>query len=538
MKKIKSPIIPFLLGAPWGYKGDEDKKAFTLVELIVVITILAILGTIGFISFQNYNSYARDTIRTSDLSLISRWIKISQVQWGYAPKPENFVEITASGTIIWYQWEFTSKIGNKYKLNWDFKDPLDEQNYVYSVDKNLNNFTVWGFLENDEVALSTEGFNPLENTYAREWRTLKTKWDKFWIILKDWENLTWTVDIVTTTENYEIYFDDDEKIEWPWTILWKMIPNSSCARIQWLWNFRRKWTDEKWGKYEIINSQWKNITVYCDYNNMEWYLYSAIEDWDMEVGESEQWKNYTKIKDPLEAHSWEHLLKVVWARDVNSDFFIYIDPTKKYKLEWWAKSLWVINSRFLFGFKEYDENFELIANRNVNVVLWTEAILLNDVNPDDTTITFSNSWTTCSKWENWNHFLNFASIAFNIDDSWKYNDLPNYNLSPRKWFSSIVYNWNSCTLNLNEPVWLSYLSGTKIRMHSAWWYNYIATNWSVYPPNIWTKYSWEIRGISESWGNRSYFKRWTKYIKIMILANWWQTNNEILYIDDLKLIEK
>ncbi|MCK5678058.1 MAG: prepilin-type N-terminal cleavage/methylation domain-containing protein [Flavobacteriaceae bacterium] len=37
--KINSPIIPF-------NKGDENKKAFTLVELIVVITILAILSTI------------------------------------------------------------------------------------------------------------------------------------------------------------------------------------------------------------------------------------------------------------------------------------------------------------------------------------------------------------------------------------------------------------------------------------------------------------------------------------------------------------
>jgi len=65
---------------------------------------------------QNYNIYARDTIRKSDLSLISRWIKIKQVEGWNAPMPENYVEITASGTLIWYQWEFTSKIWNRYKL--------------------------------------------------------------------------------------------------------------------------------------------------------------------------------------------------------------------------------------------------------------------------------------------------------------------------------------------------------------------------------------------------------------------------------------
>ena len=244
------------------------EKAFTLVELIVVITILAILGTIGFLSFQNYNSYARDTIRTSDLSLIARWIKIKQVQWGYVLKPENFVEITASGTIIWYQWEFTTKIWNKYKLNWDFKDPLDEQNYVYSVDKNLNNFTIWGFLESDEVALSTEGFNPLENTYAREWRTLKTFGDKFWIILKDWEAVNSSTDLsdltdskinildTALTSNYELFLDDNETVTW--TGLVAMNSKASCKRILELWNDWPDWV------YKINPTGDNEFEVYCD----------------------------------------------------------------------------------------------------------------------------------------------------------------------------------------------------------------------------------------------------------------------------------
>ncbi|MFK7780612.1 MAG: prepilin-type N-terminal cleavage/methylation domain-containing protein, partial [Candidatus Gracilibacteria bacterium] len=45
-----------------------NKKAFTLVELIVVITILAILGTIAFISLQGYSKSSRDSVRISDVS--------------------------------------------------------------------------------------------------------------------------------------------------------------------------------------------------------------------------------------------------------------------------------------------------------------------------------------------------------------------------------------------------------------------------------------------------------------------------------------
>ena len=49
---------------------NVNKKAFTLVELIVVITILSILGIIAFISLQWYTKIARDTSRISDISKI------------------------------------------------------------------------------------------------------------------------------------------------------------------------------------------------------------------------------------------------------------------------------------------------------------------------------------------------------------------------------------------------------------------------------------------------------------------------------------
>jgi prepilin-type N-terminal cleavage/methylation domain-containing protein len=49
-----------------------NKKAFTLVELIVVITILAVLSTIAFISFQGYTMSARDSVRLADIKSIEK----------------------------------------------------------------------------------------------------------------------------------------------------------------------------------------------------------------------------------------------------------------------------------------------------------------------------------------------------------------------------------------------------------------------------------------------------------------------------------
>ena len=57
-----------------------------------------------------------------------------------------------------------------------------------------------------------------------EWRTLKTSWDKFWIILKDWEAVVWswkTLNILdlNLTDEYELYLSDDEIFTWTWLIL-------------------------------------------------------------------------------------------------------------------------------------------------------------------------------------------------------------------------------------------------------------------------------------------------------------------------------
>jgi prepilin-type N-terminal cleavage/methylation domain-containing protein len=53
-----------------------QKKAFTLVELIVVITILAILGTIAFISLQGNTQDAKNTKVVSDVANIHKKVSI------------------------------------------------------------------------------------------------------------------------------------------------------------------------------------------------------------------------------------------------------------------------------------------------------------------------------------------------------------------------------------------------------------------------------------------------------------------------------
>lgn len=75
-----------------------NRRAFTIIELIVVITILAILGTIGLMNYTSYTVGARDMKRKSDLTLIDTALQ-KMITQGIAPN--NFLSGTGNtGTGI------------------------------------------------------------------------------------------------------------------------------------------------------------------------------------------------------------------------------------------------------------------------------------------------------------------------------------------------------------------------------------------------------------------------------------------------------
>jgi hypothetical protein len=116
----------------------------------------------------------------------------------------------------------------------------------------------------------------------------------------------------------------------------------------------------------------------------------------------------------------------------------------------------------------------------------------------DTSIEFEDTGSTCTKWSSSNvpYFSQYASVAFDIDDSGAFNDLPNRKQTVKDGFISIVDNGTTCTLTLKSPAGKNYPVSTKIRAHyPGSSYNYIAADYSEVPAN-WKEYRGEVTGQS------------------------------------------
>ncbi len=154
----------------------QNKKAFTLVELIVVIIILAILWTISFIAIQGYTKKARDSVRKTDIWIIIKSLEVYKVKTWIYPEPTAPTEVTFSWAEVWTQWVIWKSVIDVVDwLNKVLKDPLIDLPYTYSALNTKREFEVaavfeWNISINNNLKL-------LEETYA---------WDQIWTAYVKW----------------------------------------------------------------------------------------------------------------------------------------------------------------------------------------------------------------------------------------------------------------------------------------------------------------------------------------------------------------
>lgn len=181
-----------------------NKKAFTLVELIVVITILAILWTIWFTTYTGYTSEARDSSRLADLSNIKKAIDLYEINNSKLPEITSSFDVYFWANLLFSQWTFWSDTVPtlKWLINEVPKDPVTWDAYSYSLSQDKTEYETGWFLENEKLS-----YSPISK--ANAWTTIAQsvlRWNYNWQFIKiiSWDNVLAFASPSITTNNTEV----------------------------------------------------------------------------------------------------------------------------------------------------------------------------------------------------------------------------------------------------------------------------------------------------------------------------------------------
>ena len=407
-----------------------DNKAFTLVELIVVITILSVLSTIWFLSFQWYGVSSRDAVRISDMRMIEKWLSVKISKAEQIPIPDNKIDITASGTLLTYQWyAWTGTLWNIW-VNGGWKDPLDKRYYTYSTNPARNKYQLLGFFENQwNISL----FN--NTTYADiSERYPVVKWDDLGIILDPVTNIPSQdsesdIDIITFNNNLNIIINNtsDGNIIWSGTSIISQISQikkyANCREI-----LRIYWDGSANWEYTIYLESDQPIQVYCDMITNGWWRtrthmlsYDAIEYSRIE---------YTKIFTQNKSYngSW-------FTLDISNfsfDEFAYLTDNSGWNVEllgsWSIKTVW-----------NKDEWFQHWVNTYSS---WEHCYYVNSCSTNRT-----KSWYYFTDIEKNNKFEIQISTNSHWENTWYHHMRWEKLLSWANWWSHPQWQWT------NMPFW-------------------------------------------------------------------------------------
>lgn len=211
----------------------KQKKAFTLVELIVVITILAILWTIAFISLQWYSRDARNSVRMSDIKNIKTSLELLQQNtWKY-PNPDNWENVTYSWWTVWTQWVVWDQVvTNLDKLSNKPLDPLTGREYVYSLLNTKQEYELWTIIE-----WETLGLLWVNDSYAASNQDViaHITWNYNWVLAKV---STWSITYILAVPSIIS------------TDVWDLLDIITNKQLSYDW-FSNLWKSYSWTVFEI-----------------------------------------------------------------------------------------------------------------------------------------------------------------------------------------------------------------------------------------------------------------------------------------------
>jgi hypothetical protein len=236
------------------------------------------------------------------------------------------------------------------------------------------------------------------------------------------------------------------------------------------------------------------------------------------------WKNIQKVVDggPDGAKCFE----VTGNAKVDSVAIIPVDPQSEYLFTGWFKSGNDKENQIYAGLFLLDGNKRFIEPTSVSPLPQSETALAAEAKKGDTVIKIKDA----SKWEPL--FKNKRLTAvFDADDSGEYKDLPNYKNYTVTKLEKKDGIWEA---TIAKPISADFPAETKIRAHYTSGH-YMYTLSMKKKLADWTKFSSAVKPEVKSGSPGNAFWPGTKYVQVLILANWGQKDGEILQFSNLSL---
>jgi len=205
---------------------------------------------------------------------------------------------------------------------------------------------------------------------------------------------------------------------------------------------------------------------------------------------------------------------------------IPVDSNSEYRLTGWFKSGNDKANQVKLGLLLFDENKRSIDSTSVYVLEGSETVLAAEAQNGGTIIKVKDA----STWEPLFQKKQLT-VAFDADDSGEYTDLPNRNCYAVTGLEEKNGAWE---VTLAKPISADFVAGTKVRAHRTSIHYTYAFEMKDHLAE-WTEGSGVINPMVKSGAPQNAFWPGTKYVQILILANWQQKSGEVLQFGKISL---
>ena len=256
---------------------------------------------------------------------------------------------------------------------------------------------------------------------------------------------------------------------------------------------------------------------------------NLLKNGDAEAGDTSGWTSF--VETSTTAHEGTNSFVLAGAKDssgtAQSKEFIPVDPSSGYTVSGYFMSPEGTGSVHL-GLACFDAQKRLITSERITPVPQTETELVEEAKIGDKVVKIKNG----SAWEFDAELTpKYGVVAFNVDDSGAYSDLPNPNLS-QQGITTIRQTGGQWEVELAKPLKEGYSAGTKVRQHKVAG----ASLWLAVGGvgKDWVKISGDISGVSTVGREKGMFWPGTSFVRISVLNlnNDKNTSPKVL-VDDL-----